>query len=328
MADPSTAWRETVAADEASRFAGYAERFVEMQQRKSAKYGKGRALHRKQLLALRATFEVLPDLPAHARHGLFARPGAYDAWVRLSNGGTDRARDATPDIRGFAIKVRGVRGPGALGHATEAQDFLLINHEKFGFPKSGEFVDLVMAASRGNGALLRYLFGRYGLFGALKLMKQFGATMGKKFSGFASECVYSAAPIACGPYAARVRLLPAREKPPADASGDWAADFGRQLAAGPLVHELQLQFFVDERRTPIEDASIDWSEDVAPYVTVARLTIPQQPLDGADAADFAKEVEQALFDPWDALAEHRPLGDVMRARKAVYFASQKARGAL
>ena len=328
MAAPSTQWRESIAADEAARFAGYAERFVEMQKRKSAKFGNGRALHRKQLLALHATLEVLPDLPAHARHGLFARPGTYEAWVRLSNGGTDRARDATPDIRGFAIKVRGVRGPGALGNTTEAEDFLLIDQEKFGFPKSEEFVELVMAASRGNVTLLKYLVGRYGLFGAFKLMKKFGATLGKKFGGFATERMYSAAPIACGPYAARVRLLPARAQPLADASRDWAADIGRQLAAGPLVHELQLQFFVDEQRTPIEDASVDWAEGVAPYLTVARLTIPQQPLDDAAAAEFAREVERAVFDPWDALAEHRPLGDVMRARKAVYFASEKTRGAI
>jgi len=327
MAAPSTEWRETVAPDEAARFAGYAERFVEMQKRKSAKYGKGRALHRKQLLALRASFEVLSDLPAYARHGLFARPSRYEAWVRLSNGGTDRARDSTPDIRGFAIKVRGVHGPGALGKATQAQDFLLINQEKFAFAKSEEFVGLVMAASRGNGALFKYLARRYGLLGALKFMAKFAATLGRKFSGFATERMHSATPIACGPYAARVRLLPARDTPLADASNDWAADFGRQLASGPLVHELQLQFFVDEQRTPIEDASVDWREDVSPYVTVARLSIPQQPLDDAAAAALTKEVEQAVFDPWDALAEHRPLGDVMRARKVVYFASQQTRGA-
>lgn len=327
MAAPSTEWRETVAPDETARFAGYAEQFVDMQKRKSAKYGNGRALHRKQLLALRASFEVLPELPAYARHGLFARAGSYDALVRLSNGGTDRARDSTPDIRGFAIKVRGVSGPGALGKPTEAQDFLLINQEKFAFPKSEEFVGLVMAASKGNGALFKYLARRYGLLGALKFMARFVATMGRKFSGFATERMHSATPIACGPYAARVRLLPARDKPLADASSDWAADFGRQLASGPLVHELQLQFFVDEQRTPIEDASVDWNEDVSPYVTVARLSIPQQSLDDAAAAALMKEVEQAVFDPWDALAEHRPLGDVMRARKAVYFASQQARGA-
>ena len=328
MIAPSTEWRETVASDEASRFAGYAEQFVEMQKRKSAKYGNGRALHRKQLLALRATLAVLPGLPAHASYGLFARPGEHEAWIRLSNGGTDRARDATPDIRGFAIKVRGLRGPGALGNVTEAQDFLLINQEKFAFPKSDEFVGLVMAASRGNGALLKYLVGRYGLFGALKLMKKFAATMGTKFTGFATERMYSAVPIACGPYAVRVRLLPARDKPLADAASDWAADIGRQLAVGPLVHELQLQFFVDERRTPIEDASVNWTEDVAPYVTVARLTIPQQPLNDTTAAALAKAVEQAVFDPWEALVEHRPLGDVMRARKVVYFASEKTRGAV
>lgn len=328
MTVPSIEWRETVAPDEAARFAGYAERFVEMQKRKSVKYGNGRALHRKQLLALRATLDVLPNLPAHARHGLFAGPGTYEAWVRLSNGSTDRARDASPDIRGFAIKVRGVGGPGALGNTTDAQDFLLINHEMFAFPKSDEFVGLVMAASNGNGALLKYLAGRYGLFGALKRMAKLVAAMGKKFTGFATERMYSAVPIACGPYAMRVRLLPARDKPLADASNDWAADIARQLAAGPLVHELQLQFFVDERRTPIEDASVNWTEDVAPYLTVAHLTIPQQPLDDAPALAFAQEIEQAVFDPWDALAEHRPLGDVMRARRVTYFASEKTRGAL
>ncbi|MGZ3429370.1 MAG: catalase, partial [Polyangia bacterium] len=70
----------------------------------------------------------------------------------------------------------------------------------------------------------------------------------------------------------------------------------------------------------------DWSEASAPYVTVARLTIPEQELDGADAKKLADEIEQATFDPWEALAAHRPLGAIMRARKHAYFASQKTRG--
>jgi hypothetical protein len=102
---------------------------------------------------------------------------------------------------------------------------------------------------------------------------------------------------------------------------------GRHLAAGPLRYELQLQAFVDERRTPIEDPTVLWREDVAPFVTVADLEVPPQPLDGAAAEAFAKEVEQASFDPWAALAAHRPLGEIMRARKVTYYESQKARGA-
>jgi len=326
---PSTEWREQPAPDEAERFARYARDFAEMQQRKSAKYGNGRALHRKQLLALSAELEVLADLPEAARHGLFAAPGRHAAWIRLSNGGTDRAPDAQPDIRGFAIKVFGVAGPSALGTGEAAcQDFLLINHSAFAFPKSEPFVGLVMAASRGGSALLKHVFGSYGLVGGTRLMARFARIMGQRFSGFATERFFSAAPLACGPYAARLRLLPPGGDPAANAARDWAADMQRRLAGAPLDYQLQLQFFVNEAATPIEDASVDWSEGVSPYVTVARLHVPCQDFAAPAALTLAQQVEAATFDPWSALEAHRPLGDVMRARKVVYFASEKSRGAL
>ena len=36
-------------------------------------------------------------------------------------------------------------------------------------------------------------------------------------------------------------------------------------------------------------------------------------------------MERDHFDPWMALADHRPLGEIMRARKAAYYASFKNR---
>ena len=42
--EPSTGWRETISPDEEARFAGYARQFAEMQRRKSARHGRGRAL--------------------------------------------------------------------------------------------------------------------------------------------------------------------------------------------------------------------------------------------------------------------------------------------
>lgn len=323
MASPSTQWQERIAADEAERHAGYARDFKEIQALKSAKYGKGRTLHRKQLLGLQGTFEVLGDLPGHARHGLFTQPARYEAWVRLSNGGTDIQSDRKPDIRGFAIKIRGLSGPGALGSGpTDCQDFLLINHPAFAFAGADEFVGLVKSMSKGPGTLLGYLVSRYGFFGALGLMKDFAQTFKRPFTGFATEPFYTATPIACGPYAARVRLLPASDQPKPGASGDWGADFLRRLQGAPLQFKLQLQFFVDEASTPIEDASVDWPEQVAPYVTVGVLSIPPQAT-GGEA--LAQTIEAAAFDPWAALMEHRPLGEVMRARKAVYFQSQQGR---
>jgi hypothetical protein len=328
MAQPSTAWQEKVAPDEAERFARYAAEFTEMQRRKSERLGPGRALHRKQVLGIAGRIEVLAGLPEHARHGLFATPGSHEAWVRLSNGSADRAPDKRPDVRGFAVKVLGLRGPGALGGDTRSQDFLLINHPAFAFPRSDEFVALVLAAGKGGAALLAHVFGRYGLVGGARFLARFARSVGRPFTGFATERFHSAAPIACGPYAARVRLLPASATATPGAAEGWAADVLRRLSTADLAFDLQLQFFTDERVTPIEDASVDWSEAESPYLTVARLVLPRSGAAGSTDQALQTRIEAGVFDPWSALAAHRPLGDVMRARKVVYFASQKGRGAV
>jgi len=319
-------WRERVDSDEVLRFARYGELFTRMQRAQDERFGKGRALHRRQILALEGRFEVLGDLPEHAAQGIFARPARFDAWIRLSNGSSACNADGRPDVRGFAIKVLGVEGPSALGAGqTDCQDFLLIQLPVTGFAGSAEFVDVALAAAKGPLAILGALARRHGLLEGLRRLKRLARGLNAPFSGFATERFYSALPFACGPYAARARLLPpAGEAATGQASRDWAKDVLDRVRVRPLVYELQLQFFVDERRTPIEDASVDWPEATAPFVSVARLTLPKQDPD----REFAQHVEAAAFDPWRALAEHRPLGEMMRARKAVYYASQKQRGAL
>ena len=62
------------------------------------------------------------------------------------------------------------------------------------------------------------------------------------------------------------------------------------------------------------------------------MAVPNPALQVQDTASaageaFCKTVEAAVFDPWQALVAHRPMGDVQRARKVVYFARQKGRGA-
>jgi hypothetical protein len=325
MNAPSTAWRESPSPDEAARHAGDARRIVAVQQARSATDGNGRALHRKPVIALRATLRVLDGLPAHARHGLFVQPGTHEVLLRLSNGGPQVKSDRTPDIRGFALRVGGVQGPSALGGSTDHQDFTLINHSAFAFADSRPFVGLVEAASGGAPALLAWALRSFGPLGMVRQLARLAALQRQAFTGFATEPFFSAAPLACGPYAVRVRLLPpAGQQPRATAPAHWGDELAARLAAGPLLWRLQLQFFVDEARTPIEDASVDWPEAVAPYVTVADLLVEPQ----APSAAFTQAVEASIFDPWQALAAHRPLGEVMRARKVTYFESQTARGAV
>lgn len=319
--DPSTAWRERIAPDEAAHFARIARVFTELQQRKSAKFGQGRALHRKKLLALSGTLDVLPDLPPPARHGLFAAPGRHRALVRLSNGGPDIQANKRPDIRGFALKVLDTAGEGALGGTADHQDFLMINQDHLPSPDSREFVDFVEAAGRSPLQGIAHLFKAYGLGGGWTRLRGLLSTVGKTFDSFATERFSTVVPHACGPYAVRVRLKPASGQTRRDAATDIAQDMRDRLARGALTWDLELQFFVDEATTPIEDASTVWPEDATPIVTVARLTLTQAMGEGA-----AREIEAMKFDPWGGLAAHRPLGEVMRARKVAYRVSQTGRG--
>jgi len=85
-----------------------------------------------------------------------------------------------------------------------------------------------------------------------------------------------------------------------------------------------VQFHADNTRTPIEDATVEWTEADAPWHAVARIRIPKQQVD--DAARSAR-CEQMAFNPWHALAEHRPLGSMNRARKEIYRAMSEFRRA-
>jgi hypothetical protein len=321
MKSPSTTWQEEISPDEEERFARYSATLKAIQANKTKKFGNGRALHRKAVLGLCATVEILPDLPSYAAFGLFAAPAQHEAWIRLSNGSPDRKPDHVRDIRGFALKVLGVSGDSALGNGpARSQDFVLINREVFGFAKSDEFMELVGALAHGPLGVLAHMIRRYGVFSGLGRVARLQRSMKRPFTGFATESFFSAAPIACGPYAVRVRLVP-DAPPPQAPSADWSADMLAHLARAPLSFTMQLQFFVDEATTPIENGAQDWSEREAPYVNVARVRIPMQTGDAALAA----QIEAAAFDPWSALAVHRPLGEIMRARKAAYFASQQGR---
>lgn len=323
---PGRDWKEVVMPGEAARHQAFAALLTSIQAKRSAKYGDGRALHRKGLLALPARLSVFPNLPDYCRHGLFAQPAEFEARVRLSNGGMDIQSNGKPDIRGFAISVLGVNGPGALGGSTNRQDFLLINQDSFSSPTSEEFMTLVEAASRGQASILISLLRKFGISGGLSRLRKLAGALAKPFQGFAGERFNSVAPICCGPFAVRVLLDPSA--PRSKGQAHPVDDMRGRLSEGPIAYDLKLQFFVDETTTPIEDPTVVWPEARTPIVAVARLTVLPE-LDTPDQrAAFASEVEKASFDPWAALADHRPLGEIMRARKVAYFASQQARMAV
>ena len=76
------------------------------------------------------------------------------------------------------------------------------------------------------------------------------------------------------------------------------------------------QFFVDQTATPIENPSIDWTEQNATPRRVAQLIIPPQPSNQIVANQ--KTCEHFSFSPWRTIKDHEPLGGINRLRKVIY----------
>lgn len=285
-----------------------------------------RGQHAKTHGCVAATFAVLPDLPTEFQVGLFRTPRSYDALVRFSNGKSDD--DAEPDIHGLAIKVLGVSGPKALPEDTgDAQDFIFIDSEAFFAPCAATLFGFMQALVL---AQLRHSQEPIAAFAAAdprhRAVVERVARMRK--SGLPSPLgvpYWSAVPYRFGDGAAKYAVHPvdtASVAPP----GTPPADYLREAMVEHLTRRrlpASFDFFVqrqtDAAAMPVEDPTVPWA---SPPVKVATLTIAPQEF---DTPELRSRGEAAVFSPWHALAEHRPIGGINRARRLAYAESARLR---
>ena len=278
-----------------------------------------------------AEFQVLPDLPEHARFGVFREPRVFPALVRFSNGESSNIADKKPQPRGIAIKLIGVLGPKLLEDQKDAvtQDFLATSHSVTSTVRHVRefmaFIESSLDAERAPPLLrLPFTFAllarKLGVSEATRIGIALLRTVGLgEVRSLATERYFSPAPIKFGPYAVKFTVQPAGETKPAT-NRPQTDDFLREeltdrLRTGDLMFDFVVQFYVNEQLTPIEDSSIPWT---AEQVTVARLRIPKCDLLDPRAQVLSESVNRLSFSPWHTTEDHRPLGNVMRARKVAY----------
>jgi len=301
-----------------------------------------RGVHAKSHSLLEGELHVRGGLPPALAQGLFARPGAYPAVVRVSINPSDVMDDSISAPRGIAVKVIGVTGerlPGSEGDVT--QDFTFVNGPYFVVPSvrifTRTFKMLAISAETGQAwkkvvsAVLRGVAAVLNAAGTDSgLVKGVG---GQVLTHPLGETYYTQTAFRHGDYVAKLSLLPvspelaAMKDKPVDIAGQpnglraAVIDFFRDHGA---TWELRVQLRTNPGTMPVEDSSVPWPEAESPYLPVARLVVPPQP---AWSEARARQVDDRLaFNPWHGLEAHRPLGSVNRARRGVYGLSAQFRG--
>lgn len=300
-----------------------------------------RSVHAKSHGLLVGELSVLEGLPPAYAQGLFAQPGSYPVVLRLSTTPGDILSDDVSTPRGMALKVIGVPGARVEGSEGEVtQDFVLVNGPVFSAPNAKKFAGSakLLAATTDKAPNLKRLFSAVAR-GTEKAVEAVGGesvtlkTMGgHPETNPLGETYFSQVPILYGEYMAKVSVAPV--SPSLTALTDAPVDLKdkpdglRDAVVAHFAREggewaLRIQLCTDLDRMPIEDASVEWPQEASPYVTVARLRVaPQQ----AWSEERARRIDEGMqFNPWHALAAHRPIGSIMRVRKEVYAMSKRFR---
>jgi hypothetical protein len=267
-----------------------------------------RDAHPKMHACVEAIFQIPENLPEKFRIGLFAAPHAYRALIRFSNGAPTARPDWRGDGRGMAIKLLDVpQSPSGQ------QDFICINHPVFFVRTLADYIDF---QCKGLGTFLlpsllppRIRAHEAGIILAI-LLKPAANPLDMRY--------WSMTPYAFGDTACKFSMRPIG--PPTPLQNRFRRDTFREnmaarLASQEAAFDVCIQLRTDPARMPIEDATIDWPEDLSPYIPVARITIPPQIFDTPQRRATG---EALAFTPWHTLPHHTPLGPINRARRQIY----------
>jgi len=284
-----------------------------------------RGQHAKHHGAVRAVFSIADNIPEDLRTGLFAKQGTYEAIIRFSNGSA--ADDRSADAHGMAIKLLDVPGEKLRDgqDQTMAQDFILVDSEVFFTGNLTEYLMFSAGFLRGRrNPLRKLLFGlRMFLFHRPLLRRALAFASNSPRSPLESE-YFSSVPYAFGHTAAKFVVKP---RAPSKSSPELSSPDGlskvlvSHLAAGSAIFDFGVDVQTDARTQPIEDPTVKWSVQAgARRAWVAVITIPRQTVDPQSLL-----AENIAFSPWHALAAHRPLGAINRARRPIYHDLAKKR---
>jgi hypothetical protein len=270
---------------------------------------------------VRGDFIVHDGLPGHFRHGIFADPRTYRAWVRFSGPGPY----ITPDIDdvGFmsiSIKLMGVPGEKLMSEERFTQDMFGVSTPTFVTPDVSANAQLQLESLK-NASILYFVNFRRSHLLDLIMQSLWVKTQSSPFEAPYFSCV----PYLLGEgQAMQYSVWPtSRKRTPVPRLPFRPPDnylrnaMVTALDAGDVELDFRIQMQTDSFLMPVENAGVLWPTKLSPRVSVATLRLPRQRFDSAAQINFEKRLS---YNPWHCIPEHRPLGNQSRARRRMYLA--------
>jgi catalase len=332
---------ETIQANEGETIAALIDQFDVILQTTSKDYGHAvRSVHAKAHGVIEGVMRIEAGLPPEFAQGLFATAGEHRVYMRLSTNAGDILPDAVSLPRGLALKVLDVDGARLPDADGRTQDFILVNGPIFQAPNPEKFLSSLklLAKTTDRMETTKTVMSTV-LQTVNKGLEAVGVSSptiaglgGAPNSDPLGETYFSVTPFRYGDYIAKFRLKPVSpdltrrtgaEIDARDRENAIRETVQSEMRTTHGVWEFQVQLCRDLAAHPVEDPTVEWKEDDAPFVTVA--TIEAGPQDSWRDDIVQKVDEEMRFSVWTGLLDHQPLGGVNRARKEPYRHSAEFR---
>lgn len=288
---------------------------------------------------LRATVTIRDDLPEHCRKGIFANPRSYPAYVRYAGPGPDVPSDIEDvGFLSMSVKLMGVPGKKLMDtlNLTDAEKF---SQEKFtqDFITTSGGPTFVTPNTRENAKLQYWSLLHMPLFYFLNpfdthlldaaMQSLWNETQHNPLGARYWSCV----PYLLGEGQAMMySFVPKTQVEthiPGLPFGKVPFNYLREnmiktLNEKDVEFDLMIQLQTDPHLMPIENGAVRWPEKLSPFIPAATVHIPKQQFESEALIEFTKRLK---MNPWHGLPEHRPLGNLSRARLRLYSELSKFR---
>jgi hypothetical protein len=306
-----------------------------------------RGAHAKSLGVVKAEVEILDGAPGPYAQGIYGKPGHHGALIRFSSASNHLGPDMLlGPVLGFAIKIFDVDGPKLVEDEPDSRTFDLVmkNSPTFIANTAKHYLiiqeignDSVKYLSRGKTGfhelLADFLTGKGTLEQSDWAWEELAAFLKAAQTPIGNPLLtpyWTMGAVRHGDYVAKIRVTPTAESAGRvehrtlnlNSGPDvFGPAFAEEIRVRPFDFDLQVQLCANLETMPVNDLTVDWPENVSPFVTVGRVHIPQQEVADPTNADAA---DALAFNQWRVTEDHRPLGEIMQVRQ-IYSSSAKVR---